>query len=80
MSALHYRTYERRMRQTYRNTAAERQGWLCHWCGKPMLKDASSRHPQFCTADHLVPQARGGITSAKNIVAACRDCNNRRKP
>jgi 5-methylcytosine-specific restriction endonuclease McrA len=31
-----------------------------------------------CTADHVVQQSIGGKTTRDNIVAACRQCNNRR--
>lgn len=31
-----------------------------------------------CTAEHLVAKYEGGATSTKNIVAACRECNELR--
>jgi 5-methylcytosine-specific restriction endonuclease McrA len=29
--------------------------------------------------DHIVPIARGGRSTKGNLVAACKDCNNRKK-
>lgn len=41
---------------------------LCHYCGK--------RFPfKALTMDHIVPLARGGTTTAGNVVPACRECN-----
>lgn len=34
--------------------------------------------PRVCTADHLIIRSDGGRTTEDNIVAACRECNNRR--
>jgi 5-methylcytosine-specific restriction protein A len=45
---------------------------ICHYCGK-----------QFpgaqLTMDHIVPLARGGSSTRGNIVAACRECNQKKK-
>ena len=35
--------------------------------------------PGELTMDHLVPLARGGISSKSNIVVACRPCNQSKK-
>lgn len=37
----------------------------CAYCGK--------ENPT--TLDHVVPKARGGATTRKNLIAACGDCN-----
>lgn len=45
---------------------------ICHYCSKKyMAKDL--------TMDHVVPLARGGESSKGNIVAACRECNQKKK-
>ena len=31
------------------------------------------------TMDHVVPMSRGGKSTKGNIVAACKDCNNKKK-
>jgi len=67
-----------------RERAFERQGGLCHWCGRPMIyhgRGALPRpwnNPRTCTADHLIRKADGGKSVASNIVAACSECNSRR--
>ena len=41
---------------------------ICHYCGK--------KFPQReLTMDHIVPLARGGKTTAGNVVPCCRSCN-----
>ncbi|OQX62199.1 MAG: HNH endonuclease [Desulfococcus sp. 4484_241] len=44
----------------------------CHYCGKSVL-------PEELTMDHVVPLSRGGRTTKRNVVPACKDCNNRKK-
>ena len=45
-----------------------RDGFCCQYCGgKGEL-----------TFDHVVPRAKGGITSWENVVAACAPCNLRK--
>ncbi len=45
-----------------------RDGFACQYCGgKADL-----------TFDHVIPRARGGITSWENVVAACARCNLRK--
>ncbi|APX88509.1 HNH endonuclease [Brevirhabdus pacifica] len=45
-----------------------RDGFCCQYCG--------SRGD--LTFDHVVPRARGGVTSWSNVVAACSPCNLRK--
>lgn len=45
-----------------------RDGWRCQYCDVEL--DLRS-----ITIDHVVPRSRGGSTSWKNCVAACRKCN-----
>ncbi len=45
---------------------------ICYYCGKKFAA-------RDLTMDHLIPLARGGTSSKGNIVAACKDCNNRKK-
>lgn len=61
-----------------RRAAFDRQGGLCYWCEQPMELEGRWNSPHLCTADHLRRRASGGGTVRNNIVAACRDCNNRR--
>lgn len=45
-----------------------RDGFCCQYCG------ATGE----LTFDHVVPRARGGVTSWENVVAACASCNLRK--
>ena len=52
----------------------ESQGFLCFYCGIPIVKD--SRDPDCeATEDHLLCRSRGGVDFIWNIVAACTACN-----
>jgi 5-methylcytosine-specific restriction endonuclease McrA len=44
----------------------------CHYCGMVV-------GPKGLTMDHIVPLSRGGKSKKGNIVAACKDCNNKKK-
>lgn len=41
----------------------------CYHCGGSFPREA-------LTMDHLVPLARGGRSTKKNVVVACKPCNN----
>ncbi len=44
----------------------------CYFCGrKTAFKNL--------TMDHLVPLARGGLSTKDNLVPCCKDCNNKKK-
>ncbi|HSV97843.1 MAG TPA: HNH endonuclease [Spirochaetota bacterium] len=45
---------------------------ICHYCGNRV-------QPAALTMDHLIPLSRGGKSERFNIVAACKECNNRKK-
>lgn len=61
-----------------RRRAAEKQGWLCHWCGLPMNEIPND--PMQVSLDELVPQHNGGVARHGNYVAAHRKCNSSRHP
>lgn len=44
----------------------------CHYCGGQFK-------PADLTMDHVVPIIRGGHSTRGNLVAACKDCNNKKK-
>jgi 5-methylcytosine-specific restriction protein A len=48
------------------------QKGLCAYCGRVVA-------PRELTMDHVVPVARGGRSVRGNVVAACKDCNSRKK-
>ena len=45
-----------------------RDGFRCQYCGSK----------GDLTFDHVIPRARGGVTSWENVVAACSPCNLRK--
>ena len=45
---------------------------VCYYCGN-LLK------PKYLTMDHIVPLARGGRSTKDNLVACCKECNNKKK-
>ena len=45
---------------------------VCYYCGRgTSAKDL--------TMDHIVPISRGGRSTKSNVVAACKECNNKKK-
>jgi 5-methylcytosine-specific restriction endonuclease McrA len=44
----------------------------CHYCGKKV-------NPRDLTMDHIVPIIRGGRSTKGNLVAVCKECNDRKK-
>ena len=61
-----------------RTMLAERQGWLCFYCGELMIPvpDTTRKLPHnMVPLDHRVPRSLGGKTSVANCVAACQRCN-----
>lgn len=48
------------------------QKGTCNYCGQQFSPDQLSM-------DHIVPLARGGKSSRGNIVAACVECNRKKK-
>lgn len=69
-------------RKILRLEAAERQNYLCYWCGRRMFikgeVEWNAYRSRRLTAEHLVPRSRGGRDVPGNIVAACNGCNQRR--
>ena len=44
----------------------------CYYCGAAV-------NPGELTMDHLIPLTRGGRSVKANLVAACKECNSRKK-
>jgi 5-methylcytosine-specific restriction endonuclease McrA len=74
----------------FRNQKFRNQNGVCYYCNAPMwlrkigsfatkhgISDQQALHFQ-CTTEHLVARQDGGADSRKNIVAACRFCNETR--
>jgi 5-methylcytosine-specific restriction enzyme A len=45
---------------------------ICYYCGRKFS-------PAELTMDHRIPLGRGGTSDKINIVAACKECNNKKK-
>ena len=45
---------------------------ICHYC-------QGKFSPSDLTMDHIIPLSRGGKSERINIVAACKECNNKKK-
>ena len=45
---------------------------VCHYCGGKFP-------PEELTMDHIVPVVRGGKSTKGNVVACCKECNNKKK-
>jgi 5-methylcytosine-specific restriction endonuclease McrA len=48
-----------------------RDSWKCQYCGVELCYAA-------ITVDHIYPASRGGQTSWRNCVAACKNCNGKK--
>jgi len=45
---------------------------ICYYCGRNVGREN-------LTMDHVVPLIRGGKSTKGNIVAACKECNSKKK-
>jgi hypothetical protein len=54
----------------YRAEVARRASYRCEYCGYP---EAASSTP--LEIDHIVPEAKGGLTTPDNLALCCRSCN-----
>lgn len=49
----------------------QRDRHLCCYCGR-------QKRPEFLTRDHIIPLSRGGQDRWKNVVTACKPCNQKK--
>ena len=68
---LEYRRIPRQTRALSRKNILIRDRPTCQYCFE--LMGAGE-----LTLDHVTPRSRGGTSSWENLVACCRDCNNRK--
>src|SRR4051812_37810376 len=54
----------------YRPEVVRRARSRCEYCGYP---EAASSTP--LEVDHIVPEAKGGLTTLDNLALCCRSCN-----
>jgi 5-methylcytosine-specific restriction enzyme A len=48
------------------------QKGVCYYCNREVGRTQ-------LTMDHLIPLSRGGKSKKGNVVAACKECNNKKK-
>jgi hypothetical protein len=48
-----------------------RDAWSCQYCNVKLNHEA-------ITVDHIIPVCRGGLTTWRNCVAACKECNRKK--
>lgn len=54
----------------------ERDGWVCHLCGRRTLKTKrGTNHPRAPELDHIIPLSLGGAHSYANTACSCGKCN-----
>ncbi len=59
------------MRGSLRRLVAKRAGYCCEYC-----RTQQRYSPQEFSAEHIVPRAAGGASTADNVAWACQACNN----
>ena len=55
-----------------RNAILRREGGYCFYCLRRITRKSA-------VLDHVVPRARGGGSSYRNLVASCRQCNSEKR-
>ena len=66
-----YRRLPSRIQTLSRKNILIRDGHICQYCGEKFLSGELE-------LEHVIPRARGGLSTWENLVAACRDCNARK--
>lgn len=69
-----------RTQRELRTIVRQRDGPLCHWCGRETFEREPGFRKRFddATLEHLTPRSRGGTDAQANLRLACRDCNEAR--
>lgn len=66
-----YRRLPSRIQTLSRKNILIRDGHTCQYCGEKFLSGELE-------LEHVIPRARGGLSTWENLVAACRNCNARK--
>jgi hypothetical protein len=57
----------------------DRDGWRCGICRERIDRRHTYPHPRCASVDHIVPLAKGGDDTRRNVQAAHLDCNLRKR-
>ena len=68
----------RSLSPSLRMAVLERDGWVCHLCGRRIGRTANANSAAGASVDHLVPVSCGGSDDLSNLAAAHRGCNSSR--
>jgi len=55
---------------------AERDGWRCQLCSKPVHRNAQVPHPNAPVLDHIIPLSKRGTHEPSNVQLAHFMCNS----
>jgi 5-methylcytosine-specific restriction endonuclease McrA len=66
-----YRRVPSRVQTLSRRNILIRDGYVCQYCSEKFLSSELE-------LEHVIPRARGGLSTWENLVAACRGCNARK--
>lgn len=65
------RSRERKPRVSRQDRLLQQTGYRCGYCACELTR-------QTVTRDHIVPRCKGGKTTDDNLIACCRNCNQRK--
>jgi 5-methylcytosine-specific restriction endonuclease McrA len=58
-------------------------GWYCHYCACRVHRTPDNCHitpkPAKATIDHMTPLSKGGEDGVRNLVLACKGCNDEKR-
>jgi len=73
-------SFEHQARERRKARELKASAWWKNQRGQGICYHCKKRFPPLeLTLDHLIPIARGGVTSKKNCVPSCKECNTKRK-
>lgn len=67
-----------RVRRRKLKQLGDRDGWICHVCGRAVDSSLTGNHPLQASVDHIVPRSKGGTNLSENLRLAHIRCNTDR--
>lgn len=56
-----------------------RDNYTCVFCERKVSDEVENSSENLATLDHIYPRSKGGDHSPKNLVTACKWCNDRKR-